>query len=394
MIVESLKAGTLEGRERLAREPWVPGASTLTTPKTNALRQSPLQILAIRATVTMLKNRSKSFAPKFKPGARRPTANPPSAQSSARPSVEPQSQTPAPETAAKETTPFVPENSAAPQQSEERTTTVEPIVQPTSSHEEAGTEQTTATHEPDANLSTSSLKRKSRDDDTSEPPAKRVPVAASEDESHTVAPGPLPSPDITAQKRKSPDDDASQPPAKRRATPPPAENVDSNTSSEGAPRATSDSTNDENALPSYISELVSSEPHTHTHEVAGETALEPEKPPSVEDSTTESLIPTTEASEAQHSRPGTPESNHEASRFRYPTPDNTQPMSGVVLPGFGPAGAVGGDLPGLGPAGNTNSLLQAGQAVQNSQAVPMAGLNPDGTAAPIEEPASGCTRRR
>jgi transcription factor TFIIIB component B'' len=59
----------------------------------------------------------------------------------------------------------------------------------------------------------------------------------------------------------------------------------------------------------------------------------------------------------------------------------------AAVPGMG---AAGGELPGLGPAGDIDSGAKTGQVAQVSQIVPMAGLNPDGSAAAgVEEPASG-----
>ncbi|KAH6681726.1 hypothetical protein B0J14DRAFT_577044 [Halenospora varia] len=338
----------------------------------------------------MLKNKSKAFAPKFK-AARRPGANnPSSAQSSARPSVEPQSQTPAPESAAKETTPSIPEESPAPQQSKELPAVVEPTPTP-SSRPAPQIEQSARVPEVAANSSTPNSKRKTREADVSEPEpaAKRVSFAVPEEVTPTVESNSPPPPTTSTQKRKSREDDVPESASKRRAITPVTEDAETSrpttTTTAQPPPNTNTNTTALNALPSYFLDLIGSKPANPQTKETTQSEAPAQQALAETNATSANTIDLTETADDQSSREGSAESSHDSPRFRYPSPDNTQSN----IPGYTTSGAAGGDLPGLGPAGNTNTISE-GRAAQSSQAVPMAGLNPDGTAAPvIEEPASG-----
>jgi len=291
----------------------------------------------------MLKNRSKAFAPKFK-GARRPT--PASTPSSARPSVEPQSNTPAPESSAQDTTQPAVEKDVLSQNAHKiATPTVETTPQTESSHPPRQIEN---------------------------PPTQQ----------------PAPASNSAKSKRKATDEEATQPPAKKRTPLPPS--VERNASS--APKIDSHS-----QTPRINGELIDPQLTNQTDSASSTNTSsylqEPTPAASVSGSASEDVPPRNElqpmdidaADTGPSPRSTSPQSDHGPPQFRYPTPEGSA-MSAVNAPRLG---AAGGDLPGLGPAGDINSGAKTGQVAQASQIVPMAGLNPDGSAAAApEEPVS------
>lgn len=292
----------------------------------------------------MLKNRSKAFAPKFK-GARRPT--PASTPSSARPSVEPQSNTPAPEVPAQETTQPTVEKDAAPLTTEQTATpAVETTPQTESSHQPHQIEKPTTQH-PAPVSTAANLKRKATDEVADQPPPKkRTPLPPSVERNASCAP-----------------------------------NADSHSQ---IPRITQNLIDPQltNQSDSISSLNISShlQVPTPTASVSGanseDVAAQDEPQPMDIDT----------ATGGPASRSTSPQSDHGPPQFRYPTPEGSA-MSAVTVPRLGVAG---GDLPGLGPAGDIDSGAKTGQVAQASQIVPMAGLNPDGSAAaaPEESPSA------
>ncbi|KAH8663594.1 hypothetical protein BGZ60DRAFT_432733 [Tricladium varicosporioides] len=334
----------------------------------------------------MLKNKSKAFAPKFK-AARRPGANnPSSAQSSARPSVEPQSQTPAPESATKETITLASGESPTPRRSKEFPAVVQHTPNP-SNLPAPRIEQNTRTQEAAADSSTPNLKRKTREGGIpeAEPAAKRVSFLAPEEVTPAVRSNLLPSPITSTQKRKS-RDGILESATRGMATAPVTEDIEINRSASVNTESPSNTnTNASNTLPSHPGDPIGPKPTNSPSKDKTSTEASTQQPLLKTNAIPTNTIDLTETADDQSSREASAGSNHDSLRFRYPSPDNTQPS----IPGYTTTVAMGGDLSGLGPAGNTNTMLE-GQAAQSSQAVPMAGLNPDGTAAPvIEEPASG-----
>ncbi|RDL39305.1 uncharacterized protein BP5553_03645 [Venustampulla echinocandica] len=332
----------------------------------------------------MLKNRSKAFAPKFKGGPRRPPANPSSAESSARPSVEPHSQTPAAESSTNHDILSVPEQVTAPPSSEEETRVVKETLRPESNEPSLQAEKSPSAPEVRVESSIRSLKRKEREHDVQELPAKRVPVE--------MAPGgpttqdPLSEIAPLSHLENGPREEPSEPAVSRRATPPTVDRLEPNEFS--VAHDVADGSGD--TPPGYHTLPSSTDLEASISQAPKETTdyPEPVAQPGANLTTPESDSQVVAAAdEIQHSRSSSPQSDHEPPRFRYPTPPNTQTLSAIDLP---IVSATSNDLSGLGPAGDTGALAQPGHVAQLSQIVPMAGLNPDGTAAAlVEEPASG-----
>ncbi|CZR54784.1 uncharacterized protein PAC_04668 [Phialocephala subalpina] len=400
----------------------------------------------------MLKGRSKNFAPKKGP-VRRPGG--PSASSSTRPSVERQSQTPAPSLPAEaepistiELDKIVEENQVCEQnqvqqqkQAQEPTTQFTPSVEvrpppnlnlEVSAAPIAESSQTTQT----TNLQKEKeLKRKSREEDVSESPAKRVspgPEARRDSTSEAQRTGresiPTEAPSASAEqanqverraevpaeaprvepaiaqdatvstakanelKRKSRDEEIREHPAKRAST-----------STERPPeieaRNTGVAASGHDGPISSIS--AAPEPQHAVLESTNETIVQAPGT-SAQPEAAEKVLPSIEMNERDESRSPSPAHDAEEPRYRYPSPENIARVveSGGMGAGanFGPpgGGALGaaGDL---GPPGNMGppggAFGAAGDIFapeRTGQVVPMAILNPDGTSGGIiEEPVSG-----
>jgi transcription factor TFIIIB component B'' len=334
----------------------------------------------------MLKTKNKIFAPKAPKGGFRRPPGAASAPSSARPSVERQSQTPAPR---QESVAPVSEQESGPQRSEESRESVEVQSQPEASQRESSTAvtQDTARHP-----SPDTRKRKTRDEDILGPPAKRIPTTIERLESspaQTSVPTtqeptsrdvsgeaatqdiPIEQQRVNQNKRKAREEDNIEPPAKRVST-----NVnfleESTTQLENAQQTHAELA-PRNASPVRYDPFASSE-------IGQSSELEA----ATEDTRADDNLD----AESQPSHEPTPE----APRYRYPSPENiariVDDIPGARPGSMGPAG--GGISSGLGPAGDMGAAGANAQAIQVSEIVPMAALNPDGTSGGIiEEVPSG-----
>jgi transcription factor TFIIIB component B'' len=326
----------------------------------------------------MLKNRGKIFAPKAKGIVRR---QPSAAPTSARPSVERQSQTPAPR---QEIAGSVAEEGTA----AESIQTSDPVAK-VSSQEESSLPRTrlpdVSTHR---HPSPDTRKRKTRDEDAPEPPAKRIPTNINRAESFppleasTQSYPETPSHPGSATprtqennlKRKEQENVSVDPPAKRVPT-----NVDSQVqpttraeipqqvqNAEATPRAASTLASE----PAELSEAI------HQARELSEAVAENIEAENNEDE------------RSQSSR----EPTFQAPAHRYPSPEGMQIARIVDNPAarLGSMGPAGGNGPGLGAAGDIGAAGRIIQSAHLSEIVPRGVLNPDGTSGGIiEEAASG-----
>lgn len=315
----------------------------------------------------MLKNRGKIFAPKAKGIVRR---QPSAAPSSARPSVERQSQTPAPR---QESVVSVIEEGAILERAKSKEPAAEAQSQEESNQQRTPLPETAAHRHP----SPDTRKRKTRDEEILEPPAKRIPTervesspAEVDHEAHShPTSNDTPSTQSNNLKGKEREEDNIGLGAKRASA-----NIESR-----APISTesdaSQQTQDEEA-PRATNELVES---TEISQSARESEAEAANETADND----------DDEDAQSSR----EPTFQAPRHRYPSPENMQ-IARIVddVPGgrLGSMGPAGGNGSGLGAAGDIGAAGGITQSAHLSEIVPRGVLNPDGTSGGIiEEVASG-----
>ncbi|KAG9234456.1 hypothetical protein BJ875DRAFT_461563 [Amylocarpus encephaloides] len=338
----------------------------------------------------MLKGRSKVFAPKLKGGIRRPSTTPASTQSSARPNVEPQqnterqSQTQAPETATNiskstasqvqsehpSTVPQVESNPLAAQQNQ-------PITRDTPTAPEHARSPSTASNDNSVAFQTlPSAQVKSAE-------TTGIPTSQLSNQNATSQ-----HPSSPSAKRKTRGEDVPTEPLAKRVYL--AEGVAglerSSTIAGRASQTTNEILRDHNTA-----ECVSSET-TPGLTIPGQGLQTPQSTPQNQDGVPRPVknLATTErddgpsrsGDDASEYTPEEPRRARSPARMRYPTPPGTHSIASPT-PGLG---AAGGDA-GLGAAGDENVLMEPGQLGEGSRIVPMAGLNPDGTAAGIEEAA-------
>ncbi len=365
----------------------------------------------------MLKGRSKSFAPKKGP-VRRPAG--PSAPSSTRPSVERQSQTPAPSLPAEEESipnaeqnraaeeTRVPEQSQETQQNQTENQTGESTVSvearlpsnPNPKLSEAPTSQTSQDPSTTTLQKEKGLKRKSREENIQEPPAKRVSLEsqtrpeatpevlhpseasipqvvsdANDEQSSeerrvvvTIEAPPIGESDIAPElsrantqesnelKRKSREDDVTEPPAKRISIGPEQH-------SESAPRTQNSSTvataqdrplveraTGSNLPPGEVpasANVVPEVQHVERSEGIVETIPEASRAPSRPEIAEDPILPSIETNERERSSERSPErdASSEAPRYQYPSPENmTRVIESEALGTPANMGPPGGSL--------------------------------------------------
>ncbi|KAN0115393.1 hypothetical protein V8E51_004937 [Hyaloscypha variabilis] len=319
----------------------------------------------------MLKNRGKIFAPKAKGIVRR---QPSAAPSSTRPSVERQSQTPAPR---QESVVSVVEEGAAAESAELRKPAAEASTE----------EESIRTPLPDASThrhpSPDTRKRKTRDGDTLESSAERIPATVqrtgsspapsareADDEAHSHPPSDsAPSAQRTNLKRKEREENTAEPPAKR------------------VPTAVEEPTESENSQQPQNEALRAASPFTNQPAESSQSAQAAREASEAEARHGREESHDDEQSQSSH------EPTFQAPRYRYPSPESAQ-IARIVddIPGarLGSMGPAGGNGLGLGAAGDIGPAGGIPQSAHLSEIVPRGVLNPDGTSGAIlEEAASG-----
>lgn len=364
----------------------------------------------------MIKNRSKSFAPK-KAVSRVPSRAP----SSARPSVERQSQTPAPSQPTRETVPSIIEDVEVLDTVPSTSQNVETPSQPEPRQQ---SQELSASVIDSLKIvpSPSTLKRKTRDNEEHEPPAKRIPAESAEEQNRNLPPiesvrhraltetAPVPTETIISSQTIANDaPNISFLPAGGLATP-------NATISTGRPLFDQPHTITSRLPPNVAAIQATPIPNIEVtvpseSEQQGEirsTTLQrpiqqPHLPPTpaATQLAQEILLASVETNNGNGSRIPTPERavTPEAPIFRYPSPQNLvrisdipiAPRSGDFGPAggsdmFGPAGSGGS---GLGAAGAIGGPIRIGAVLRNSDIVPRATLNPDGTSGVVDDSASG-----
>ena len=331
---------------------------------------------------TMLKNRGKIFAPKAKGIVRR---QPSAAPSSARPSVERQSQTPAPRQ--ESVVSVVEEETAAEEpvvERELREQVAEAQAQAESSQSRTPLPDTATFRHP----SPDSRKRKAQDESIPEPPAKRIPASierqdltqpttpsqATDHETHEHPTShDTPTTEGNNLKRKEREEENIERPAKRVSAE--VESRPQTTEPEHQPQ--DEEADARTAFPVSEGPVESSEAVQHIRQ-----SSEPENNDSISEDDDE---------ETQSSR----EPTFQAPQYQYPDPEGmniariVDDIPGARLGSMGPAGGSGSGS-GLGAAGDLGAAGRNSQASHLSEIVPRGVLNPDGTSGGIvEEAASG-----
>lgn len=325
----------------------------------------------------MLKNRGKIFAPKAKGIVRR---QPSAAPSSARPSLERQSQTPAPR---QESVVSVVEDGAVAESAESS----DPVAQVASQEESSQPRKPLPDASTHRHPSPDTRKRKTRDEEVPEPPAKRVPTNIERAEalptpaattpadpgahSHPTSDD-TPSTQGNSLKRKDQEEGNVEPPAKRSSTS--VESREPSTTESEIPQQTQNEEATRRAACLVPNERVES---------SEQQAREPSEAVA-EDTTAEN----NEDEESQSSY----EPTFQAPAHRYPSPEGMQIARIVDDPAarLGSMGPAGGNGSGLGAAGDIGAAGRITQTAHLSEIVPRGVLNPDGTSGGIlEEAASG-----